>query len=156
MAGVDDCVAVGELRFLWQRGVIEDRLCGCGERFSACPFWAEVMRRAFPDGVDAPRMVALQDRGTRMRYLPSMLVAPGGDLRVVQLVRDPRATAVSWSQQKSQHDGGAANVMQTQGVLRSAALWSTWNAAAEVLFRRLGRRYLRLRYEDLIGNPEES
>lgn len=44
---LDGVVAVGELRDVWQRGVVEDRLCGCGQRFSACPFWQEVGQRAF-------------------------------------------------------------------------------------------------------------
>jgi hypothetical protein len=37
--------AAGELRYLWQRGVELDHLCGCGEAFSACPVWTAVMRR---------------------------------------------------------------------------------------------------------------
>jgi hypothetical protein len=39
--------SVGELRQLWQRGLVEDSRCGCHERFSACPFWGEVGRKAF-------------------------------------------------------------------------------------------------------------
>src|SRR5205085_11955382 len=76
MAGVDGCTAVGELRYLWQRGVVEDRLCGCGERFSACPFWQAVMARAFGDTPPDPhRMIALQDRGTRMRQIAANAVS---------------------------------------------------------------------------------
>jgi hypothetical protein len=37
----------GELRYLWEKGVDEDRLCGCGKTFSACSFWSEVLERAF-------------------------------------------------------------------------------------------------------------
>jgi hypothetical protein len=39
--------SVGEMRDLWLRGVLEDRRCGCGEAFHACPFWKEVGSRAF-------------------------------------------------------------------------------------------------------------
>jgi len=35
-------VALGELWYLWQRSVVEDRLCGCGNRFSRCEFWQRV------------------------------------------------------------------------------------------------------------------
>lgn len=204
MAGVDGCTAVGELRYLWERGVVEDRLCGCGERFSECPFWQAVVAQAFGGAPpDAQRMIALQNRGTRMRQLPATFAtggrgarrleeyprvmsdvvraiaevsgartvvdssklppyggilerAPGIDLRVVHLVRDPRATAYSWGQRKQQPDRGSPGVMQIQGPLKSAALWSAWNAAAELLGRRLGARYLRLRYEDLITDPATS
>ena len=39
--------SAGELVHLWQRGVLDDELCGCGEPFSRCGFWTEVGRRAF-------------------------------------------------------------------------------------------------------------
>ena len=40
-------VAAGEVTHLWDRGMRDDQLCGCGRPFSACPFWADVMRAAF-------------------------------------------------------------------------------------------------------------
>ena len=33
----------GELRYLWQRGAVEDHRCGCGEPFSRCPVWTVVL-----------------------------------------------------------------------------------------------------------------
>jgi hypothetical protein len=69
-------VSVGEVRFLWERGVLEDRLCGCGERFSACPFWSKVLRRALGD-LDAGALADLArgmhaelQQATRLRGLP--------------------------------------------------------------------------------------
>jgi hypothetical protein len=68
-------VPVGELVFLWSRGVREDRLCGCGERFHACSFWQGVGREAFGgwDRVDLDEVLALQRRLDRNRYIPLML-----------------------------------------------------------------------------------
>ncbi len=40
---LDDVFAGGELRYVWERGLARDDLCGCGRRFSACPFWGAVM-----------------------------------------------------------------------------------------------------------------
>lgn len=40
------CCAVGEIRSIWTR-LLDDGYCGCGERFSACPFWSRVAERAF-------------------------------------------------------------------------------------------------------------
>jgi UDP-N-acetylglucosamine transferase subunit ALG13 len=40
-------VSVGELRELWQRGLVENRPCGCGAAFRDCPFWTEVGRIGF-------------------------------------------------------------------------------------------------------------
>ena len=63
--------SVGELVHLWQRGVLDDETCGCGERFGHCPFWAEVGRRAF-DGWEpglAVRMLELRRRVDRTRHV---------------------------------------------------------------------------------------
>jgi len=74
----DGVFAAGELRYVWQRGVLEDRLCGCGERFSRCPFWREVVERAFAGhDVDARRVVAAQRELTRLRRVPRMLTIGG-------------------------------------------------------------------------------
>jgi hypothetical protein len=66
---------VGELVFLWTRGAMENHLCGCGNRFHACPFWTEVGKRAFDgwDAVDPDRVAALQRQVDRTRYLPRLL-----------------------------------------------------------------------------------
>ena len=44
MSQVSGHVSAGEIVHLWSRGLRSDELCGCGERFSACPFWNEVGR----------------------------------------------------------------------------------------------------------------
>jgi hypothetical protein len=66
---------VGELVFVWTRGAMENHLCGCGNRFLACPFWVEVGKRAFDgwDTVDPARVAALQHEVDRTRYLPRLL-----------------------------------------------------------------------------------
>ncbi|MBW3554784.1 MAG: sulfotransferase [Gemmatimonadetes bacterium] len=43
---VPGVVAAGELTHLWDRGMTQDQLCGCGRPFSACPFWRDVLRVA--------------------------------------------------------------------------------------------------------------
>lgn len=40
-------VSLGEVRELWQRGLRENRPCGCGEPFLDCEFWGQVGTRAF-------------------------------------------------------------------------------------------------------------
>jgi hypothetical protein len=39
--------SAGELRTLWDAGLIENRLCGCGQPFGDCPFWRQVGDLAF-------------------------------------------------------------------------------------------------------------
>jgi hypothetical protein len=55
-------VFVGEVRDIWTRGLVENRLCGCGTPFRSCGFWAEVGDAAFGgwDRLD-------QDRALRLR-----------------------------------------------------------------------------------------
>jgi hypothetical protein len=205
---VDGFFSAGEIHYLWERGLIENRLCGCGRRFRDCPLWQSVLKRAFggTDAVDAAEIVRLQTGGTRFRHVPLMLLAqrrgvlpgstsrayvntlarvyaairsvtgcsvivdssklpsygfvlgktPGIDLYVAQLVRDPRATAYSWKRRKVQPDRGTFGYMHRKGLLKSAALWSAWNATSEALWRRAGGRYIWLRYEDFIARPRET
>jgi hypothetical protein len=76
--GAPEMVHVGELNFLWEHNVLQNRECGCGLPFSQCPFWQEVMGRAFggSDAVDAAEMVQLQRLGTRTRHAIELLTPP--------------------------------------------------------------------------------
>lgn len=67
-----DVVAVGELRDIWLRGLVEDRRCGCGQPFSACPFWIEVGFVAFGgwDHVDRVRLNQLRNTVDRPWTVP--------------------------------------------------------------------------------------
>jgi UDP-N-acetylglucosamine transferase subunit ALG13 len=83
--------SAGELRDIWRRGVLEDRLCGCGERFSACPVWTDVGRRAFGgwDRIDVLDMQRLRDRLDRPWTPPLVLgsrLLPGLDRDVERYV----------------------------------------------------------------------
>lgn len=69
-------VNVGELVGLFHRTVTEDERCGCGEPFSACPFWRQVGEQALggwnPDRV--AELARLKDRVARQRYLPRLVL----------------------------------------------------------------------------------
>jgi Sulfotransferase domain len=60
-------VCVGETRFLWSRGLINNVGCGCGQPFRSCPFWGAVGDEAFGgwNQVDAEEMTEL-DRVTNL------------------------------------------------------------------------------------------
>lgn len=95
-------VSVGELRYLWERGLGERQLCGCGASVPECPFWCAVLEEAFggADRVDTKTMLALWRRVDGLARVPWLLSPwrPGaldGDLtafrqvlgRVYQAVR---------------------------------------------------------------------
>lgn len=44
LADALDAPGMGELVAVWRRGVLEDRACSCGDAFSRCSFWQEVVR----------------------------------------------------------------------------------------------------------------
>ena len=193
----DGLVSVGEVRFLWERGIQEDRLCGCGEHFSQCPFWQDVLTVAYPQGPPAATAVIqrLQNR-TRMRKLPGLLsgqrpsgdlaevldplyraiaevagarvvvdssklptyaallrTVPGLDVRMLHLVRDPRAAAFSWRRVKELPDKGSRTTMERRGIVKSASLWSVWNGALEYMWRDRPGAYYRMGYERFIDDP---
>ncbi|BCB76172.1 sulfotransferase [Phytohabitans flavus] len=182
----DGVFAAGELRYLWQRGAMEDRPCGCGQSFTECPVWTQVMKEV---DTDPPAVVDTLRRRLRMRRLPAMLwrrrakahpgIAalyaalgsevvvdssklppygllvdglPGVDMRVLHLVRDPRAAAFSWRRRKRLDGPDDVTFMSRPPVAKAALLWLVWNATTALLWRRSGR-YMRVRYEDFVADP---
>ena len=39
LGSMDQAASLGEVRYLWERGLLKDGTCGCGAQFSACDFW---------------------------------------------------------------------------------------------------------------------
>lgn len=77
------------------------------------------------------------------------------DLRVVHLLRDPRATAYSWQRQRATGQvTGHDEPMDTFSPTKASLLWSTWNAALPRLVD--DARLLTVRYEDLMATPRET
>ncbi len=69
-------VNIGELVHLWERGVIDNNLCGCGHAFNECEFWSKVGDVAFGGWhrISGERMHKLQQRADRTRHIPLLLV----------------------------------------------------------------------------------
>ncbi len=79
LARLDGAVAVGELVHLWERGLVRNERCGCGQAFRDCPFWTDVGERAFGswDRLDAAEIVALSERVDRTRFVPYLATSTG-------------------------------------------------------------------------------
>ena len=206
---------VGELVDLPRSVHPDDEVCGCGEEFSACPFWQPVGQRAFGgwDAATMQRMAALRGQVARQRLVPGLLALakgrgsqhlralvddyqtsygriyravadesgattvvdaskgpahglalglrlstdPGYDLTMVNLVRDPRGVAWSWSRRKHERPqaGGRAE-MWSIGVGRSAAQWAALQAEMDLIGRISGIPVVRIRYEDLVARPRQA
>ena len=78
-----DGVHVGELRYLWERGVAENHLCECGSPFYRCEFWTEVIAAAY--GPDLQRssdeLRRLSPTVDRIRRIPQALTRTGREYR---------------------------------------------------------------------------
>jgi hypothetical protein len=79
-------VSLGELREVWQRGLVENRPCGCGLPFCDCPFWTAVGDIAFGgwQAIDQREVLHLRYSLDRPWSVP-VLAAPTG----LGLVRRP-------------------------------------------------------------------
>lgn len=81
LGGVDGIFSAGELRFLWQRGLIDGRKCGCGRLVAECPVWLGVLDRTFPGGrPDIAELLDLQSRCARFRYVLGLARSSPGRL----------------------------------------------------------------------------
>lgn len=94
------------------------------------------------------------DSSKEPAYGYALSLVPNVDFRVLHLVRDPRAAAYSWLKKKPQPDSETLEFMHCFSPTKSAALWDTWNASAEALWR--DGKYLRVRYEDFVSDPRTS
>lgn len=67
--------SVGEVVHLWERGVIDDERCGCGEPFSTCAVWQRIGQEAFGgwDRLDVEAVVELRESVERDRFIPQLL-----------------------------------------------------------------------------------
>ena len=199
-------VSVGEIKFIWERGVIQNRRCSCGEPFSSCPFWTRVMSLTLP-GADPERVKSLDEasRRTRTRHLPFMLLpgalgryardldwyretlvtlyravlqvasadtvvdsskfpsyafllrqTPDFEIRVVHLVRDPRAVAYSWTRDKIDPDAPGGEQMEKLPPFVTGLYWSAWNSSVERICAAQGIPRLVVRYEDLVASPRSK
>jgi len=66
---------VGELCHIWERGFLENQLCGCGNSFNSCNFWTQVTKKVFGQAteLDICNVLSLRRRVQRMRYIPYLL-----------------------------------------------------------------------------------
>jgi hypothetical protein len=73
---VPGIVPIGGLDQLWERGLRNNYLCGCGVHFMECPFWEHVGREAFGgwDALDLNEVLRLKSAVTRYRHWPWHLV----------------------------------------------------------------------------------
>jgi hypothetical protein len=80
---------------------------------------------------------------------------PEVDLYMIHVVRDPRAVAYSWKRKKLWDFSSHSRMMHRQNIIRTTFFWITWNFFFEILKSRLQSKYIFMRYEDFIKNPNQ-
>lgn len=72
---LDGLLSVGELWDIWQRSLLENQLCGCGQPFRLCEFWTAVVREAYGgfQELDAEEMQRLRQSVYSSRTLLPLL-----------------------------------------------------------------------------------
>lgn len=78
---LDGFFNLGEMRMIWNRGLGEDRACGCGEPFSKCPVWKDTMDELDRDNdsIDVEAMARTSKKISRSISLPRMFSASSRD-----------------------------------------------------------------------------
>ena len=120
-----------------------------GEHWNRC-------RRLYTTAAALSAAEVLVDSSKSLPYGRALSLIPGLDVRVVHVVRDPRAVAHSWNRFKPAPDRIDAAFMGRRARGKAAAFWMASNLGAELFFRRRRDGYLRVRYEDLVEHPRES
>ena len=69
---IDGIFSVGELFYIWDRGLIQNWRCSCGFGFDECPVWSEVIARAFGSRsqVNAEKLLHMRDHLHTRHLLP--------------------------------------------------------------------------------------
>ena len=71
---IDGFFSSGELHYIWERGLLEKRLCACGTEIERCEVWGAVLKEAFGDNLPDPAAVARwQCDAVRVRHTWKLL-----------------------------------------------------------------------------------
>lgn len=119
--------------------------------------YAGVLARLYRSAIERSGKRVLVDSSKLPIQLYPLLAIAGLDVRVLHLVRDPRATAYSWQKKIMRQDVAASSGIEMEqiGLADSAIRWSKCNYLTERLSRH-ARGYMRVRYEDLVSDPIDT
>jgi hypothetical protein len=115
--------------------------------------FAESSERLYLEVASATGSTIVVDSSKVPTHAAALAMMPRVDAHLVHLVRDPRATAYSWSRPREQPGVGGPLMMPVLRPARSTARWVGRNLLSESVCRSLGLPWTRVRYEDLVEEP---
>jgi len=70
-----EMTSLGEMRYLWSFGLLDNNLCECGSPFRQCPFWSDVVRASLgaPERDELERASRIARRLDRTPAIPRLL-----------------------------------------------------------------------------------
>jgi sulfotransferase family protein len=76
LSQIDNFFSVGEIHNIWERGVIQDQLCGCGVRHSHCAMWKRIHQNAYGQiNIEkAKKWYDIKQKSTKLRRVFSHIV----------------------------------------------------------------------------------
>ena len=116
--------------------------------------WLDHLSRTYPAIVASSGADVVVDASKSPSYGAALEATGAIDLRVVHLVRDPRGVAASWSTETARQDRAATAAMDRRDPASATLLWGAWNVLARRLWAGDPERYLLVRYEDLVVDPD--
>ena len=166
-------VACGEVQRSFRRfEVKKERLCTCGQRLPKCHVWAPFHERwgnlkgrpvdeltlALLETVSSDYQVMVDSSKTAWGSLsiPWRLSRKiGQNFLLVHLVRDPRGVCWSSIRTSSRPRKNVRTWPPAISAMRAALGWTVANLACEIFRWRFPKRYLRVRYDDMVRAPNE-
>jgi len=122
---------------------------------SARDRYAEVLSRVYRAIAEQAGASIVVDSSKHASTAALLRSVDGVDLRLVQLIRDPRGVAYSWSKLVARPDSvGDDSTMARIGSVRVSMRWLAYNLLFQAL--RLGTPARLLRYEDLVVAPADG
>ncbi len=118
--------------------------------------YADLLRRLYAAVAEVSGQQVVVDSSKRPSLAYVLRTMPDIDLRVVQVVRDPRGVAFSFNKHVALPEGAAlGDEMPRSSTRKVSRRWVTVNLAVAAL-DRCGVAVARIRYEDLVADPRTS
>ncbi len=78
--------AVGEIRYIWDRGLIQNQVCGCSTPFHDCEMWRKIINEAFGDTtkIDAVQMDKLMTSQSRTLRILGLFLRGNENIKSLQ------------------------------------------------------------------------
>lgn len=116
--------------------------------------WSERMTTLLEHAAAAAGATTVVDSSRLPAYGGLLASNPRLDVRVVHLVRDPRAVAWSWQRSTASHTVASFHEeMERFSSLKVSLMWLVANGAAPAMWRGEGQGRCTVRYEDFVVDP---